>query len=82
MVVETLPPPNPLAVPDAATRQALATKLRCPMDDSGVPPACRLMGYPSADKSIRIYSRAECQFIGGNWSSNGECGKPTGGSFS
>lgn len=31
---------------------------------------------------LRIYTKAECDALGGMFSSNGECGKPGGGSFS
>lgn len=33
-------------------------------------------------EEIRLYSREECESIGGIWHSNGECTKKTGGSYS
>ena len=30
---------------------------------------------------MRYYTREECALLGGNWSKNGECAKPSGGSF-
>ena len=49
---------------------------------STVSTICGSYGYPNADKSLRIYSNNDCNQLKGKWSSNGECLKPEGGSFS
>ena len=43
---------------------------------------CGLYGKPSEDGETRIYSKAECDSLKGNWFANGECHRPEGGSFS
>jgi hypothetical protein len=43
---------------------------------------CKQYGYPSADKRIRLYTRSDCDALGGNWSTDGECLKKYGGSYS
>ena len=44
---------------------------------------CCTLGKPSSDRSIRIYSRDECEgVLKGIWSANGECTKYGGGSWS
>lgn len=44
--------------------------------------SCGTLGKPSADNSIRIYTKEECDKLGGNIYSGGECLRPQGGSFS
>lgn len=44
--------------------------------------SCKTYGYPSSDNNIRLYTRGDCDAIGGNFHGNGECTKPQGGSFS
>ena len=47
--------------------------------------SCGSYGYAGKDsggQSIRLYTQTECTALGGNWYSNGECLKKTGGSFS
>jgi len=46
------------------------------------PAACKGLGSPSGDRRIRVYTKAECASLGGNFYSNGECTKREGGSFS
>ena len=46
------------------------------------PAACGNFGRASSDGNIRLYTRAECDSLNGNFSANGECTKKTGGSFS
>ena len=43
---------------------------------------CLGAGKPSSDRQIRIYTKAECDTLNGNWHANGECTLKTGGSFS
>ena len=38
--------------------------------------------FGKTQNGIRIYTRAECDRLGGNWHGNGECTKPEGGSHS
>ena len=45
-------------------------------------PPCLGLGLPSADNNIRIYTKAECDTLGGNFAGNGECLKKGGGSLS
>ena len=40
------------------------------------------LGVPSQDGKITLYTKEECNLLGGNWHSNGECLKKEGGSFS
>jgi len=40
------------------------------------------LGKPSPDGRIQLYTKDECDILGGNWYENGECLKKTGGSFS
>jgi hypothetical protein len=59
---------------------------------AAVPPSARLptpgdpcgtLGRPEVrgGATIRVYTKAECDTLGGNYSANGECTKKTGGSF-
>lgn len=48
--------------------------------DDGVD--CKNYGRPSSDSSIRLYTQTECDALGGNYASNGECLMKKGGSFS
>lgn len=50
--------------------------------NNNIPKACGLFGSPSSDGNIRIYSKKECDSLGGNFYPNGECLKATGGSYS
>jgi hypothetical protein len=43
---------------------------------------CGTLGRPSADNSIRLYNKKECDTLDGNWVSNGECLMKGGGSYS
>jgi len=43
---------------------------------------CGTAGRPSADMSLRLYTKAECDTLGGNFDSNGQCRRADGGSFS
>jgi hypothetical protein len=45
-------------------------------------PAVHKLGKPSPDGRIQLYTKDECDLLGGNWYENGECLKKTGGSFS
>ena len=45
------------------------------------PAECKNLGKPSTDGRTRVYTKAECDTLGGNWNPDGEC-KNTGGSFS
>jgi hypothetical protein len=49
---------------------------------SDTPEYCGCYGSSSADAAIRIYSESECNTLGGNYYSNGECIIKSGGSFS
>jgi hypothetical protein len=45
--------------------------------------SCGSAGRPSLDGTLRLYTKAECDALGGNWSTNGTCMKLNGsGSFS
>jgi hypothetical protein len=46
------------------------------------PKECQSLGRPSADKRIRVYTKGECDALGGNYNPSGECIRKTGGSFS
>jgi hypothetical protein len=46
------------------------------------PPKCKDLGKPSDDDNLRLYTKNECDDLGGNFSGNGECTKKEGGSFS
>jgi hypothetical protein len=46
------------------------------------PPACKGLGRPSPDGSIRVYTQNECDSLDGNFHGNGECTKKEGGSHS
>jgi hypothetical protein len=46
------------------------------------PAMCMDLGKASGDRRIRIYDKAECDKLDGNWYANGECTKKAGGSFS
>ena len=39
-------------------------------------------GRPSEDGKIRLYTKGECDSLGGMYHGNGECTKPEGGSWS
>ena len=41
-----------------------------------------MLGRPSPDNTIRVYTQDECNLLNGNWYSNGECLKKGGGSYS
>lgn len=43
---------------------------------------CGTLGRPSADNSIRLYKKEECDTLDGNWVPNGECLMKGGGSYS
>ena len=43
---------------------------------------CGTSGYPSPDGTIRLYSQAECNSLGGKFNGDGQCLHPNGGSFS
>lgn len=43
---------------------------------------CQNLGSPSSDNKIRNYTKSECNTLGGTWSTNGECIKRSGGSYS
>ena len=44
--------------------------------------SCGNLGSPSADNNIRVYTKSECDQLGGNHYPSGECLKPEGGSWS
>lgn len=44
--------------------------------------ATHKLGRPCPEGRIQLYTKDECDILGGNWYSNGECLKKTGGSFS
>jgi hypothetical protein len=44
--------------------------------------SCGGMGYPSPDKTKRLYTRFECNTLGGNWLPDGQCLYTGGGSWS
>ena len=44
--------------------------------------ATHKLGKPCPDGRIQIYTKDECDMLGGNWYENGECLKKTGGSYS
>ena len=46
------------------------------------PNPCLNLGRPSPDKSLRLYTNAECNTLNGKFHANGECTKKEGGSFS
>jgi hypothetical protein len=48
----------------------------------GLPNYCGDLGKPSADGSMQIYTREECDKLDGVFHGNGECGKKGGGSYS
>jgi len=75
--------------PDGSCGQEL---VRTP-DDCNKPPApepviasngvsCGTLGRASNDNSIRVYTKEECDTLGGNFAGNGECLVKTGGSYS
>jgi hypothetical protein len=43
---------------------------------------CRNFGRPSPDNNLRLYTKAECDTLGGTLTGAGECLKPEGSSFS
>jgi hypothetical protein len=43
---------------------------------------CKNLGKPSSDNLIRVYTNEECNTMGGNYSSDGQCLNPNGGSYS
>jgi hypothetical protein len=45
-------------------------------------PVAANLGKPSPDGRIQLYTKDECDMLGGNWYENGECLKKTGGSYS
>ena len=44
--------------------------------------SCGGLGYPSPDNTMRLYTRFECNTLGGNWLADGECNYTGGGSWS
>ena len=46
------------------------------------PAECRTYGRPSPDGNIRVYTKAECDSLNGNFYAGGECTKKGGGSWS
>jgi len=46
------------------------------------PKECQNLGRPSGDRRIRVYTKGECDVLGGNYNPSGECLRKTGGSFS
>ena len=44
--------------------------------------ATHKLGRPCPEGRIQLYTKDECDMLGGNWYENGECLKKTGGSFS
>jgi len=46
--------------------------------------SCGILGYPSSDNYLRLYSKEECATIdpAADFAANGECLKPNGGSYS
>jgi uncharacterized protein Smg (DUF494 family) len=45
------------------------------------PAKCKDLGRPSNDNTVRLYSKRECDDLGGNFSGNGICTKKAGGSW-
>jgi hypothetical protein len=50
--------------------------------DTDAPEVCSCYGQRSSDDLIRLYNKAECDALNGNFYSNGECIVRTGGSYS
>jgi hypothetical protein len=44
--------------------------------------SCQGLGYKDASTGIRLYTKAECDTLGGTHHGNGECTKAEGGSWS
>ena len=45
-----------------------------PRPPKDVPAECKEYGRPNGDATLRIYTKDECDLLGGSYSSNGECG--------
>ncbi len=43
---------------------------------------CGTAGFASPDGALRLYTRAECDALGGTYNTNGECATKSGGSYS
>lgn len=43
------------------------------MSSPTVPSDCGYYGYASSDGTLRLYSESECNSLGGQWGSSGEC---------
>ena len=57
-------------------------KIVAPMPPKFIGPAvCKNLGKPSKDRRTRVYTKEECDTLGGTWNPDGEC-KNKGGSFS
>ena len=71
----------PVAAAPAAAAAAAAAPA-APAAPAGDP--CGTLGRSEVrgGATIRVYTRAECDTLGGTFSANGECSKKTGGSFS
>lgn len=65
-------------VPVSLTKNACLAKPILTNDGT----SCGVSGRPSADGTLRLYTRAECDALGGTWSTDGVCAKSGGGSYS
>lgn len=68
------PKPNPVPSPSLAQPSPQA-----PLFNEA---SCGGLGYPSPDNTMRLYTRFECNTLGGNWLVDGECNYTGGGSWS
>jgi hypothetical protein len=54
----------------------------CELKPAELKPATNNLGKPCPEGRIQLYTKDECDALGGTWYANGECLKKTGGSFS
>ena len=71
--------PNANLPMGAAPAQTTQPNPNAPLFNSA---SCGGMGYPSPDKTQRLYTRFECNTLGGNWLPDGQCLYTGGGSWS
>lgn len=67
--------------PPMTTPAACNPPVTEPVDVDGI--QCNpSLGYPSSDNTLRYYSNKDCDKLGGQWYTNGECIAPNGFSYS
>ncbi len=71
-----------LLAPPEASSVVASTPVVASNQVSAVPSVCRNLGRPSPNREIRLYTKSECDTLGGTHFASGECLRPGGGSFS